>query len=102
MSDVRRAYLTGHDEEVLLYDSGGPFAIVPWEEWERLQAVVDAARPYMCAGDDCTCDLCIAIRALDGEVKPCPLCDGSGLDESGERQCQRCNGRGRLDGELKP
>jgi len=69
MSDVRRAYLTGHDEEVLLYDSGGPFAIVPWEEWEKVQAVVDAARE-MLEENDVSIELFHAFQVLDGEVKP--------------------------------
>jgi len=67
MSDVRRAYLTGHDEEVLLYDSGGPFAIVPWEEWEKVQAVVDAARE-MLEENDVSIELFHAFQVLDGEV----------------------------------
>lgn len=85
MSDIRRVYLTGHDEEVLLYDSGGPFAIVPWEEWEKLQAVVDAARKLLAATDAAFDievsfvgkptiiksplfdEIATALRALDGE-----------------------------------
>jgi hypothetical protein len=39
----------------------------------------------------------------DGEVKPCPSCDGSGAMYGGHpgESCRSCNGTGRLDGEVK-
>ena len=38
--NVRRAYLCGHDEEDVLYDSGGPYAIMSWSHHEAREALI--------------------------------------------------------------
>jgi hypothetical protein len=66
------------------------------------QAVVDAARLYIKRqGDDLLLAYLIAaIRAYDGEVKPCPTCKGM-MNYVAER-CPDCHGTGMVDGEVKP
>lgn len=84
MSDLEKRLRNRADTEVKNLNHHGGTAwrkedMLTWkaaDEIERLQAVLDAAREetrFHCHGPDsipCSCALCRALRAYDGEVKP--------------------------------